>query len=352
MPKGEGQGWRSIKVRRLREDVQPFVDLLVSEMPADVEYHLLGSWRRGAKVIGDIDVLLVTENGELNGSLFESGVALPPSVDWQRQGPKVAQGDLWIGEEAIHIDFWSCKPNERGAYLCFATGPVELNMVQRQRAIRMGYALSQIGLLDRETKRQLDNGTEKDIYRWLGLDYLTPEQREKWTKPKQATPKPYPQQQKPRRTEMPTAAQRSAAKADAARLAAAKEQAGSEATDAVPTETTDDSPNNVTPINAVPVKAAPPAAATPPKKAPRNLEFGGVKINLDDAKEALEALKKAKSMFVRQPLAAIGNPLATSDYHGVAGKVFTADPTAKKKPQATKTAFVGELAIFILDHEK
>jgi hypothetical protein len=342
MPKESGGGWRSQKIRRPREEVQPFVDLLVSEMPPDVEYHILGSWRRKAKVIGDIDVLLVTPNGELNGSLFESGVALPPSVDWQRHGPKVAQGDLWIGDEAIHIDFWSCKPNERGAYLMFATGPMELNLVQRQMAIRQGYALSQIGLLDRETKRQLDNGTEEDIYRWLGLDFLTPEQREKWTKPKQATPRPYNQPPR-RRTEMPTAAQKAAATADAKKLAQQK-AAGSEETTEAPAET-----SNVTPIKAAPT---PKISSTQPKKAaPRNLTFAGVKVNLDDCKEALAALKAAKSMFVRQPLAAVGNPLATADYHAVAKEVFEASPDAKKQKHPTKTAFMGQLAIFITDHE-
>jgi hypothetical protein len=152
-------------------------------MAAAIEFQTL-TWNvRPARA-----TLVVAASGAMNlsGDLLrpDLNLELPPSVDWQRRGPKVAQGDLWIGDEAIHIDFWSCKPNERGSYLCFAAGPMELNLVMRQRAIRMGYALSQIGLPDRETKRQLDDGTEHDIFRWLGMDYMTPEQREKWTKPK------------------------------------------------------------------------------------------------------------------------------------------------------------------------
>lgn len=183
------KGWRSAKVRRARADVQPFVDVLNHEMPADLEYHLLGSWRRGAPDIGDIDVLIVTESGEMGDTLFGSGVELPTSFHAQRRGPKVAQGDLVLPDDsAIHLDFWSCKPIERGAYLCFATGPMQLNLAQRRRAIKLGYALSQIGLLQNGV--QIDDGTEEDIYRLIEWPWLTPEQRQKWASVNTASRRP------------------------------------------------------------------------------------------------------------------------------------------------------------------
>ncbi|MDP9795230.1 hypothetical protein J2S43_003742 [Catenuloplanes nepalensis] len=297
------------------------MDLLTSEMPPDVEYHLLGSWRRKAKVIGDLDILVVTENGELNGSLFESGVNLPRSVDWQRSGPKVAQGDLWLGDDAIHVDVWSCKPNERGAYLCFATGPVELNLLQRQRAIRMGYALSQIGLLDRETKWQLDNGTEEDIYRWIDMDFLTPEQREKFTKPKQATPKPYPQM-----TRRPIVSETTTPATRPTRKPAAKKAAEKPA----PQVTEAPAPEPVTDAS---------------------IEIGGVSVTVRQAKEALLALTAAKSMFVKQPLAAKGHPLAACDYHAVAAIGFEAKPDLRKGKHPTKTAFIEAVKGMIAEAE-
>ena len=42
----------------------------------------------------------------------------------------------------------------------------------------MGFALSQNGLCDRETGEQLDNGTERDIYRILELPWLEPSERQ------------------------------------------------------------------------------------------------------------------------------------------------------------------------------
>src|SRR3954469_12712168 len=177
------QHWRTPKVRRPRAQVQPFVDLLIAEMPPGVEYHLLGSWRRGAPTIGDLDVLIVTNSGELSGTLFEAGVELPASFRAQRSGPKVAQGDLVLPDDSsIHLDVWSCRPIERGAYLMFATGPMQLNLAQRARALRLGYALSQVGLL--RDGVQVDDGTEQHIYQLINWPWLTPEQRQKWADPR------------------------------------------------------------------------------------------------------------------------------------------------------------------------
>lgn len=76
---------------------------------------------------------------------------------------------------------------ERGAYLCLATGPMQLNLAQRRPAIKLGYALSQISLLDAETTQQLDNRTEEDIYELITWPWLTPEQRQRWADaPKEA----------------------------------------------------------------------------------------------------------------------------------------------------------------------
>jgi DNA polymerase (family 10) len=177
------QKWRSPKVRRPREQVQPFVDLLTEQM-IGVEFQLLGSWRRGAPTVGDLDVLIVTPSGEMSGNLFDQdAVELPASFRAQRRGPKVAQGDLVLPSgDSIHLDVWSCRPNERGAYLMFATGPMQLNLAQRSRAIKLGYALSQVGLL--RDGVQVDDGTEESIYRLLDWPWLSPADRQKWADPR------------------------------------------------------------------------------------------------------------------------------------------------------------------------
>jgi DNA polymerase (family 10) len=178
--------WRTAKVRRPRTVVAPYVHRLLDEIhlynpDQEVEVHVTGSWRRGADPIGDIDLIVINETGMLAADLMSPGIVLPDFVRWQRSGPKIANGSITMPDGGdLHVDAWSCKPNERGAFLMFSTGPATLNVIQRQRAARGGMALSQIGLLDRRSKRQLDNGSEADIYRLLGLTFLTPEERQRW----------------------------------------------------------------------------------------------------------------------------------------------------------------------------
>lgn len=73
------KAWRSEKVKRTRVEMQPFVDRLTQEMP-DVEWYFGGSWRRGTPTVGDLDIVIVLEDGTFDESLFEPGVQLPSAV--------------------------------------------------------------------------------------------------------------------------------------------------------------------------------------------------------------------------------------------------------------------------------
>lgn len=179
--------WRSAKVRRPREVIAPIVQALVEEFSDDnpgVELFVGGSWRRNASLIGDLDLLVISDY-EITPSLIDPGIVLPSVVTWQRLGPRIANGDLLVPEDglSLHIDVWQAKPASRGAMLAFFTGPMELNVLQRKRAKAMGMALSQNGLADRKTGRQLDNGTEEHIYELLGWQWLEPEERQRWARP-------------------------------------------------------------------------------------------------------------------------------------------------------------------------
>lgn len=177
--------WRSEKLRRPREIVDHYVQVLTEQLSDDnlgLQFTFAGSWRRNAPVIGDLDIVVTTETGRLAPDLLDpAGVVLPSFVEFQRLGPKIAQGDIRLPDGPLHVDFWSCTPRERAAFLMFATGPMPLNIAQRRHAVSRGMALSQIGLLDRATKVQLDSGTsEREIYCILGLPWLTPEERQRF----------------------------------------------------------------------------------------------------------------------------------------------------------------------------
>jgi DNA polymerase/3'-5' exonuclease PolX len=178
--------WRSEKVRRTRAEVQPIADALASEireLNPGLEFHFGGSWRRGAESIGDLDLLLVTEDGTMQG------VVLPPFVVVQRSGSRMTQGDYSAANTTMHVDFWSCSPPERGAFLWFITGPKELNIAMRGAAGSRGLLLNQKGLFNVAggTPVQVDDGTEGGVAVWLGskwMAYLEPTSRQAWAAPK------------------------------------------------------------------------------------------------------------------------------------------------------------------------
>jgi DNA polymerase/3'-5' exonuclease PolX len=159
-----------------------YVQALTEELADDnpkLEFHFGGSWRRLSPTVGDLDILIVS-NDLISPTLMSDGILLPSTVRWQRVGPRIANGEIALPDGPLHIDVWQAPPHSRGAMLCFFTGPLRLNIFQRQRAKRMGMALSQNALTARATGLQLDDGTEESIYTLLQMRFLTPEARQRW----------------------------------------------------------------------------------------------------------------------------------------------------------------------------
>lgn len=173
------QPWRTPKKRRSREDAQLFVDALTQGMPADAEWYLGGSWRRGAPTVGDFDIGIITES--LDDFVF------PPEVTVQHRGPRKIMGDLTVNGQTMHIDFWAVLPEELGAWLLYITGPVNYNIAMRYDAGKLGWLLNEKGLFDKTTGARLDDGTEESIfaklYPYQPHKHLTPEQRQDFAEP-------------------------------------------------------------------------------------------------------------------------------------------------------------------------
>lgn len=187
--------WRSTKVRRPRaqvQDVAGLLDLWMKLHNPSTAYHFGGSWRRGKDTIGDLDIVVITPNGEFEPDLLHDFEPIRLPGEFQRKGGKIAQGDIPIGlsGECIHIDFWACKPEEVGAFLWFVTGPADLNVAMRKAAIAQDMSLSQEGLFFRnsegkpdKTRRVPNTGTEAEIAAALGGNWgalLDPASRESW----------------------------------------------------------------------------------------------------------------------------------------------------------------------------
>lgn len=181
-----GRSWRDAKTKRSRADIEPHLRLLlgqfVSANPvAPPDLHVVGSWRRGADPVGDIDLVIVTPSGEMTADLMNPGVRLPTLVEWSRQGARQAHGSIRLDDGTdLYVDVWCCGPDELGPHLVFASGPEPLNKAMRAACKKNGKALSQRGVYDRETRQRLDDGTERGVFEAAGWRWMEPEERQKW----------------------------------------------------------------------------------------------------------------------------------------------------------------------------
>ena len=136
-----------------------------------------GSLRRGRETIGDLD-LLVTGPAcapEKTGPAVEYVAAYPGIQDM------IAKGDNKVSfhvDQGLQVDVRLLPEESYGAALQYFTGSKAHNVTLRQRALKMGYTLSEWALARLDDGTTVAAATEEEIYAALGMDWMPPEMRE------------------------------------------------------------------------------------------------------------------------------------------------------------------------------
>jgi DNA polymerase (family 10) len=78
----------------------------------------------------------------------------------------------------MQVDVRLLPPESFGAAMQYFTGSKAHNVILRQRALKMGYTLSEYSLAKLDTEEPVAGKTEEEIYAKLKLDYIPPELRE------------------------------------------------------------------------------------------------------------------------------------------------------------------------------
>jgi DNA polymerase (family 10) len=134
---------------------------------------IAGSLRRGRETIGDID-LLVT--GPAAAVALDRVAANPRVYEVLGRGPN--KTSVKLGREGLQVDVRALDSATFGAALQYFTGSKEHSVALRQRAIRMGFKLSEYGLFKADDDTRVAGETEESVYQTLGLDWIPPELRE------------------------------------------------------------------------------------------------------------------------------------------------------------------------------
>jgi DNA polymerase (family 10) len=132
-----------------------------------------GSLRRGRETIGDLDLLVTGPNA---AAALDRVAANPRVHEVLGRGPN--KTSVKLGREGLQVDVRALEHASFGAAMQYFTGSKEHNVALRQRAIRMGFKLSEYGLFRSEDDTRVAGETEEEVYLALGLDWIPPELRE------------------------------------------------------------------------------------------------------------------------------------------------------------------------------
>tara|TARA_B110000858_G_scaffold197500_3_gene259380 strand:+ start:1974 stop:5336 length:3363 start_codon:yes stop_codon:yes gene_type:complete len=148
--------------------------------------EIVGSYRRGAKDSGDIDIIMTDKehNPELltrfMEALVSAGIILHKLTDGKTKVLAIAK--LPGKKTARRVDFLYTPPNEYAFAVLYFTGSKVFNTVMRQRALNMGYTLNEHGIYKliggkKGAKVGDEFPNEKSIFDFLKMKYKNPEER-------------------------------------------------------------------------------------------------------------------------------------------------------------------------------
>ena len=129
-----------------------------------------GSYRRMKETVGDIDILVVGENG---AKLIEHFTKFPSVTDvlasGDTKGSVIVEGKYQVDMRVVGRESW-------GAALQYFTGSKNHNIKLRTIAKAKGLKISEYGVFREE--KLIAGAEEEDVYKSLGLPWIPPELRE------------------------------------------------------------------------------------------------------------------------------------------------------------------------------
>ena len=158
--------------------------LKIAENCGEIQLSINGSYRRGAKDSGDIDILITHPQNNIEcfkafvDSLLKNGYI----KDTLAYGEKkfMGYGSLFkTGSTPRRVDIIYCPPHEFPFAQLYFTGCGSFNVRMREYASKKGYRLNEKGLVDLKTEHFVKGSfkKEEDIFTFLGLTYVEPKMR-------------------------------------------------------------------------------------------------------------------------------------------------------------------------------
>ena len=159
-----------------------------------IETHLAGSYRTGKKDSKDIDLIITVD---IKQSLLDKSGIFDNLIDVLKE-KKLLFGIMIQGVDKVmglvklpssinefkphkvrHIDIRLISHSILPWYMMYFGSGIEFSRNIRQTAAEQGYRLDEFGLFDRKTGKRINFkvDSEHDIFKFLGVKYVAPEER-------------------------------------------------------------------------------------------------------------------------------------------------------------------------------
>lgn len=162
------------KTKRLEYDQasQIAMDIIsyLKEKFSDVEFVPLGSLRRHAETVGDIDI---AAKSDLTQEILNRFVLYPNNIQTIVKGPKKASIRIY---RDTRVDLM-VQPQSFGSLIQHFTGSKQHNILLRRYAQNLGFSVSEYGIKELSTQKLFTFENETDLYHFLKLEYIKPEKR-------------------------------------------------------------------------------------------------------------------------------------------------------------------------------
>jgi DNA polymerase (family X) len=146
----------------------------IKRIPGVQKAELAGSLRRKKETIGDIDIVVLAESKNRK-KIVDRIIKLTQVEKILAKGTTKASVEL--KNSHIQVDIRLVHDYEYGAAMLYFTGSKEHNVKLRTIARDRGYKINEYGLFDAATEKRLVGATEEEIYHFLNMKYIEPQQR-------------------------------------------------------------------------------------------------------------------------------------------------------------------------------
>ena len=178
------------EITKFRKKVET---IITTKFNNEISMVITGSYRRGLKTSGDIDMLICSEKYKdyalsmLLKELKQNGMI----KETLAKGMKKFMGLIKVEKEGKirHLDIIETTPTDYPFAMLYFTGSAVFNVQMRKHLLTMGYSLNEYDMTIKGSKTRVppekikekigknNFETEEDIFNFIGIPYREPEKR-------------------------------------------------------------------------------------------------------------------------------------------------------------------------------